>query len=56
MAALDIPVRNIWGLRPAVVPATREIAPLNGFRDLDSVGLLDDVTTLNSIRTCRITR
>ncbi|OBJ61822.1 hypothetical protein [Mycobacterium sp. 1423905.2] len=47
MEALDIPIRNIWGLRPAVVPGTKEIAPLTGFRDLDTPGLLDDVTTLN---------
>lgn len=47
MAALGVPVRNVWGLRPAVLPGTRDIAPLNGFRDLDDVGLLDGVTTLN---------
>jgi hypothetical protein len=47
MRALDVPVHNTWGLRPAVVEGTTEIAPLNGFRDLDSARLLDDVTTLN---------
>lgn len=47
MKALDVPVHNTWGLRPAVVPGTRDIAPLTGFRDLDSVRLLDDVTTFN---------
>ncbi|OBK72959.1 hypothetical protein [Mycobacterium sp. 1274761.0] len=47
MKALDVPVHNKWGLRPAVVDGTNEIAPLNGFRDLDTPRLLDDVTTLN---------
>lgn len=47
MAALDVPVRNVWGLRPAVVPGTRDIAPLNGSPDLDAAGLLTDVVTLN---------
>ena len=28
MKALDVPVHNIWGLRPAVVEGTKEIAPL----------------------------
>ena len=47
MKALGVPVHNVWGLRPAVVEGTREIAPLTGFRDLDSPRLLDDVTTFN---------
>ncbi|OBH50683.1 hypothetical protein [Mycobacterium sp. E2479] len=47
MAALDVPVRNIWGLRPAVVEDTNEIAALTKFQDLDAAGLLDNVTTLN---------
>ena len=47
MRALDVPVHNRWGLRPAVVEGTAEIAPLNGFRDLDAAKLLDAVTTLN---------
>jgi hypothetical protein len=47
MRALQVPVHNIWGLRPAVVAGTREIAPLNGFRDLDTSRLLDNVTTFN---------
>ncbi|MGH6965032.1 MAG: hypothetical protein ACREE0_11155 [Phenylobacterium sp.] len=45
--ALDVPVRNIWGLRPAVVKGTKEIAPLTAFRDLDGLGLLTNVPTLN---------
>src|SRR5215216_6607439 len=28
MKALDVPVRNVWGLRPAVIDGTKEIAPL----------------------------
>jgi hypothetical protein len=47
MKGLDVPVLNRWGLRPAVVPGTKEIAPLTGFRDLDERGLLDKVTTFN---------
>ncbi|OBJ66902.1 hypothetical protein [Mycobacterium colombiense] len=47
MQALDVPVHNTWGLRPALVEGTGEIAPLTGFRDLDAPGLLDNVTTLN---------
>ncbi|OBG87112.1 hypothetical protein A5699_19780 [Mycobacterium sp. E802] len=47
MAALDVPVHNIWGLRPAVVPGTGEIAPLTMARDLDRLRLLDNVTTFN---------
>lgn len=47
MKALDVPVHNTWGLRPAVVEGTPEIAPLTAFRDLDGLHLLDNVTTLN---------
>ena len=47
MAALDVPVRNIWGLRPAVIPGTKAIAPLVGFPDLDESGLLREVSTFN---------
>ena len=47
MKALDVPVHNIWGLRPAVVEGTKEIAPLTGIRDLDTARLLDNVTTFN---------
>src|SRR5215813_521245 len=47
MKALDVPVHNTWGLRPAVVEGTKEIAPLTGFRDLDAPRLLDNVTTFN---------
>jgi len=47
MKALEVPVYNTWGLRPAVVDGTNDIAPLTGFRDLDTPRLLDNVTTLN---------
>jgi hypothetical protein len=47
MKALDVPVHNKWGLRPAVVDGTNDIAPLTGFRDLDTPRLLDNVTTFN---------
>jgi hypothetical protein len=47
MAALDVPVHNVWGLRPAVVEGTTEIAALTALRDLDSPGLLAGVTTFN---------
>jgi len=45
--ALNIPVWNRWGLRPALVEGTRDIAPLTAFRDLDKPGLLNNVPTLN---------
>jgi len=47
MTALDVPVHNTWGLRPAVVEGTKEIAPLTGVRDLDTPRLLDNVSTFN---------
>ncbi len=47
LKALDIPVWNSWGLRPALVEGTRDIAPLTSFRDLDKLGLLNKVPTLN---------
>jgi len=47
MKALEIPVWNEYGLRPAVVEGTRDIAPLEANRDLDELGLLKDVTTFN---------
>jgi hypothetical protein len=46
MKALDVPVRNKWGLRPAVDDGNR-IAPLTGFPDLDRPRLLENVTTFN---------
>jgi len=47
MTALDVPINNKWGLRPAVVEGTNNIAPLTAFRDLDTPRLLDNVTTFN---------
>ncbi len=47
MKALDVPVYNKWGLRPAVIDGTTQIAPLTGFPDLDVPRLLDNVTTFN---------
>jgi hypothetical protein len=47
MKGLDVPVHNTYGLRPAVVKDTNEIAPLTAFRDLDSLGLLKNVPTFN---------
>ena len=47
MKALNVPVINKWGLRPAVVKGTKNIAPLTTFGDLDRLGLLKEVPTLN---------
>ena len=45
MQMLDVPVRNIWGLRPARKDG--DIAPLTIFADADELGLLYGVPTLN---------
>ena len=47
MKALDVPVQNTYGLRPAAVQGTKDIAPLTAFRDLDKLGLLKNVPTVN---------
>jgi len=47
MRALEVPVLNQFGLRPAVVKGTKQIAPLVLQRDLDKIGLLEGVTTFN---------
>jgi hypothetical protein len=47
MKALDVPVLNQFGLRPAVVKGTKQITPLMVNKDLDKLGLLDGVTTFN---------
>src|SRR5438045_9711975 len=47
MQCLEIPVWNEWGLRPAVVKGTKNIAPLTPFRDLDKKGLLNNEDTLS---------
>lgn len=47
MKGLGVPVHNTFGLRPATVNGTNAIAPLTAFRDLDALGLLNNVPTLN---------
>ena len=47
MKALDVPVLNQFGLRPAVVQGTNQITPLSINKDLDKLGLLNGVTTFN---------
>ena len=47
MKGLGVPVHNTYGLRPAVVKGTKEIAPITALRDLDKPGLLERVTTFN---------
>jgi hypothetical protein len=47
MKGLGVPVENRYGLRPAVVNGTNQIAPLTASRDLDSRGWLKGVTTFN---------
>jgi len=47
MKVLAVPVMNQYGLRPAVVKGTKEIAPLTAFHDIDKLGLLKNVSTFN---------
>lgn len=47
MKGLGVPVENRWGLRPAVVKGTNQIAPLTINKDLDTAGWLNGVTTFN---------
>jgi hypothetical protein len=47
MKGLEVPVLNQFGLRPAVVEGTSQIAPLTTNKDLDTLGLLNGVTTFN---------
>src|SRR5881398_762152 len=47
MTGLAVPVMNQFGLRPAVVEGTNQIAPLKTNKDLDKHGLLNGVTTFN---------
>lgn len=47
MKGLGIPVENRYGLRPAVVRGTTQIAPLTAYHDLDSKGWLKGVTAFN---------
>jgi hypothetical protein len=47
MKPLGVPVLNQYGLRPAVVKGTGKIASLTISKDLDKLGLLNDVSTFN---------
>jgi hypothetical protein len=47
MRALEVPVENKWGLRPAIDEKTKDIAALTASLDLDQLGLLNNVTTFN---------
>ena len=47
MKGLNIPVEARYGLRPALVPGTRDSAPLSINRDLDSKGWLKGVEAFN---------
>ena len=47
MKGLGIPVENRFGLRPAVIKDTNQIAPITAMRDLDTQGWLANVTTFN---------
>jgi hypothetical protein len=47
MEGLGVPVENRWGLRPAVVGGTNQIAPLTAMRDVDARGWLEGVKTFN---------
>jgi len=47
MKGLDVPVENRFGLRPAVLEGTKQIAPLTAMRDFDTRGWLTGVTTFN---------
>jgi hypothetical protein len=44
---LGVPVINQFGLRPALVKGTKQIAPLTINKDLDALELLNGVTTFN---------
>jgi len=47
MKGLGVPVINQYGLRPALVKGTKQIAPLTINRDLDALDLLNGVSTFN---------
>jgi hypothetical protein len=47
MKGLGVPVLNRFGLRPALVKGTTDLAPLTTFRDFDKLALLKDVTSFN---------
>ena len=47
MQGLGVPVQNQFGLRPATMKGTNQVAPLSTFRDLDTRGWLNGVTHFN---------
>jgi hypothetical protein len=47
LSALDVPVINQFGLRPARTQGTNQLAPLVVNKDEDELGLLKGVTTFN---------
>jgi len=47
LKALEVPVHNEYGLRPAVVKGTRDPLPLKKTEDLDKLGLLRGVTNFS---------
>jgi hypothetical protein len=47
MKGLGVPVENRYGLRPATVNGTNQVAPLTAMKDLDTRGFLNGVTTFN---------
>lgn len=47
MSGLQVPVHNKFGLRPAIVPGTNQIAPLTIDKELDKLSLLKGVSTFN---------
>jgi hypothetical protein len=47
MKGLGVPVENRYGLRPAMVKGTNQIAPLTKMTDFDTRGWLTGVTTFN---------
>lgn len=47
MKGLGVPIHNTYGLRPATVQGSTDIAPVTAFHDLDRLGLLKNVPTLN---------
>jgi hypothetical protein len=47
LQALDVPVENRFGLRPATVAGTNKISPFEAVRDLDGPGWLEGVDALN---------
>ena len=47
MKGLGVPIENRYGLRPATVKGTTQLAPLTINRELDTRGWLNGVTTFN---------